>query len=93
MRYKFFNSSGEEGHLYSFSTDLEKIGLEWDVQIENGSFIEVISEPILIQRPKYGGIISVSKIRANVARDYHTIIKDFWIPTNCIVELQSNSSN
>jgi hypothetical protein len=87
-KHRFFNPAAEEGYLYSFSTDLEKIGLEWDVQIQNGAFIEVISEPLHIQRPKYGGMISVTKIRADVAQDYHTILKEFWIPTVCIQEVK-----
>jgi hypothetical protein len=85
-KHRFFNPAAEEGYLYSFSTDLEKIGLEWDVQIRNGAYIEVISEPLYIQRPKYGGMISVTKIKADVSQDYHTIIKEFWIPTACILE-------
>ncbi len=92
-RYKLFNNLHKEGHVYSFSTDLEKIGLEWDVQLANGSYIELVSEPLYIQRPKYGGMISVTKIRANVSPDFHTIMKEFWIPTESILELESEPSN
>ena len=88
-KYKFFNPSGEEGVSYNFSTDLEKIGLEWDVQLVNGSYIDVISEPLIIERPKYGGSISVTKIMADIAQDYHTIIKEFWVPTAFIQEVKN----
>ena len=87
----FFNPTNEMGHVFSFSTDLEKIGSDWDVRIENGIYIEPISDPFEIYRQKYG-TISVTKVKADVADDYHTVIKEFWIPTDCVVELKNNVS-
>lgn len=79
-KYKFVNSSYELGHAFKFSSKLEKIGLEWDVPLLNGTYIEIISDPIEIIHPQYG-TISVIKVKADVATDYHTVIKEFWIPT------------
>ena len=90
-RFIFFNSDQEVGYVYSFSTDLEKVGLEWDVRIKNGTYIEVLSEPLEIYRQKYG-TISVIKVRADVADDYHTVIKEFWIPANHVMELKEDVS-
>lgn len=87
--FMFFNPLGEKGHVYNYSSDLEKIGMEWDVAIANGTYIDVISEPFEIDRPKYGGLISVIKIKADVATDYHTIIKEFWVPTTCVIDLKN----
>lgn len=89
-KFMFFNPLGKNGDAYSFSSDLEKIGLEWDVSLSNGTMIDVISDPIEIDRPQYGGIISVIKIKADVATDYHQIIKEFWVPTHCVLELKYN---
>ena len=85
----FFHPDGYEGKSFRFSTDLEKVGVEWDVAIQQGTYVDVISEPIEIHRPKYGAI-SVIRIRADVATDYHTIIKEFWVPVNCIIEASDN---
>ena len=85
----FFHPDGYEGKSFRFSTDLEKVGVEWDVAIQHGTYVDVISEPIEIHRPKYGAI-SVIRIRADVATDYHTIIKEFWVPVNCIIETSDN---
>ena len=81
-KVRFFNPDGKEGELFSYSSELEKIGSEWDVRCPNGIYVEIVSEPMIIDRPKYGGIISVTKIRADVATDYHTIVKEFWVPTH-----------
>ena len=87
-KFIFFVSSGKPDEMFKFSTDLEKIGMEWDVGIKNGTYVEPISEPVQIDRPKYGGIITVIKIKADVATDYHTIIKEFWIPTSTLVSIE-----
>jgi hypothetical protein len=87
-KFMFFNIMGEKDESFKFSSDLEKIGTEWDVEIRNGTFVEPISEPTEIDRPKYGGMISVIKIRADVATDYHTIIKEFWIPTITLINIE-----
>ena len=68
---------------------MEKIGSEWDVGVQNGTYVDLISEPVQIDRPKYGGIITVIKVKADVATDYHTIIKEFWIPTNTLVSIEN----
>jgi hypothetical protein len=86
--FMFFNIRGDTDESFKFSTDLEKIGTEWDVEIKNGTFVEPISEPVEIDRPKYGGMISVIKIRADVAHDFHTIIKEFWIPTSTLINVE-----
>jgi hypothetical protein len=89
-KYIFLHPDGYEGKLFNFSSDLEKIGIEWDVSIRNGTYIDVISEPIEITRPQYGAI-SVVKIKADVATDYHTIIKEFWVPITCVVKVENNA--
>lgn len=85
-KYMFFKRPGEVGDSYNFSTDLEKIGIDWDVSIQNGTYVDIISEPLEITREKYG-TIWVVKIKADVATDYHTIIKEFWVPTSCVFEV------
>lgn len=84
-KFMFFHPDGLKDKSYNFSSDFEKIGLEWDVSIRNGTWVDVISDPVEISHPKYG-IISLVKIKADVATDYHTIIKEFWVPVNCIIE-------
>lgn len=91
-RFAFYHPDGYEGKSYQFSTDLEKIGIEWDVSILQGTHVDVISEPVEIHRPKYGKI-SVVKIRADVATDYHTIIKEFWVSSHCVVSLENNETS
>ena len=83
-KFVFFKLPGEKGDLYKFSSDLEKIGSEWDVEIQNGTYVDVISDPVKIARPSYG-TMTVVKIRADIATDYHTIIKEFWVPVDCIM--------
>ncbi len=90
-KYMFFNPDGEKGKSYNFSTDFDKIGLEWDVSIRNGTYVDVISKPVEINHPKYG-IISLIKIKADVATDFHTIIKEFWVPVNCVIYLENNET-
>ena len=90
-KFIFFNPSGEPDEVFKFSSDIEKIGLEWDVGIQNGTYVDPISEPVQIDRPKYGGIISVIKVKADVATDYHTIIKELWIPTCSLVSIEGES--
>ena len=90
-KFIFFKLPGEKGDAYRFSTDLEKIGLQWDVTIQNGTYVEVISEPLEITRPSYG-TISVLKIRANIMPDYHTVIKEFWVPAYCVLEIEENET-
>ena|ERR1700728_4023825 len=89
--FRFLHSGAEKGELFSFSSELENIGVKNDVSIQNGTYVEVISEPIMINRPKYGGDIYVVMIRADIAVDYHTIVKEFWVPTNLIVRVEKNT--
>lgn len=37
-----------KGHMFSFSSTLEKIGHEWDVELQSGTYVLVISEPVEI---------------------------------------------
>lgn len=83
-KYIFYHPDGIERQSYNFSSDLEKIGYTWDVSIRNGTSIDIISDPVEIERPKYGRIL-VIKIRANIVDDYHTIIKEFWVPIECVM--------
>ncbi len=76
---------------YKFSSDLEKVGIEWDISILNGTYVDVISEPIEIERPQYGGLIRLVKVRADVATDFHEIIKEFWVPENSVHKIESAS--
>lgn len=87
-KFMFFNPDGELGEPFKFSTDLDKVGLEWDVVIPNGIFVDVISSPVEISSEKYG-VISLVKIRADIAPDYHTIIKEFWVPSRCVIDVAS----
>lgn len=87
-KFIFFTPSGSRNERFKFSSDLEKIGMEWDVSIQNGAYVDKISEPIEISRAQYGGIISVVKVKADVSTDYHTIIKEFWIPINTLISIE-----
>lgn len=89
-KHMFFNPAGKMGEAFRFSSDLEKIGSEWDVAIANGTYVQIISDPVEITRPKYG-TFSVVRIKADVATDYHTIIKELWVPVICIVDLENNA--
>jgi len=86
-KFMFYHPYGGEGKSYNFSSKLDKIGSEWDVSIKNGTGIEIVSDidPVTLDHPKYG-IISLVKIKADVSTDYHTIIKEFWVPVDCIIE-------
>jgi hypothetical protein len=87
----FFNTMGTENELFGFSTTLDKIGVELDVSLRNNTQVLILSEPLEINVPKYGGVISVTKIRADVATDYHAIIKEFWVPTATLSEIKNAS--
>ncbi len=88
-KFIFQHPDGDVGDAFQFSSDIDKIGEEWDVSIQNGTYVDVISGPIELDRPKYGRI-TVIKIRADVATDYHTIIKEFWVPIACVIEVENN---
>lgn len=90
-KYVFFNPSEKKGHMFRFSSDIEKIGLEWDVSLANGSYVDVISDPIQINRAPYGDM-SIVKIKADVAADYHTVVKEFWVPTMCIYKVEEDEA-
>jgi hypothetical protein len=83
----FFNHSGDDNQRFGYSSTLDKIGHELDVSLKNNTVVLVISEPVVIDVPKYGGMISVTKIRADVSEDYHTIVMEFWVPTITLVEI------
>lgn len=85
-KFMFFKLPGKKGDAFQFSSDLSKVGLEWDVSVQNGTFIEVISDPVEVSTTQYG-TLSLIKVKADVATDYHTIIKEFWVPESCIIKL------
>lgn len=91
-KFIFFHPDGETGKPFRFSSDLEKVGKEWDVSIKNGTYVDVISGPVEISSPKYG-ILTLVKVKADVATDYHTIIKEFWVPTSCIISAEDNETS
>jgi hypothetical protein len=82
-----FKHFGENGDSFLFSTDFKKIGSVFDVSIQNGTGIDIISDTITLDHPKYG-FMSLIKIKADIATDYHTVIKEFWIPIDCVVDLR-----
>jgi len=88
----FFKQPGEKGDSFNFSTDINKVGSEWDVSIQNGTYVDIISDPVTIDNYKYG-IISLIKVKADIATDYHTIIKEFWIPVDCVIKTSSLKQN
>jgi hypothetical protein len=83
----FFNPNGEEDQSFNFSSTLEKVGVEWDCTLKNNSIVIVLSEPVEIDSPKYGNIW-LTKIKANMATDFHTIIGEFWVPTITLVDIE-----
>lgn len=90
--YMFYNPTAEVGHVFKFSSDIEKIGIEWDVAVKNGTLVDIISDPIEITRPQYG-TFTVVKIKADVAIDYHTIVREFWVPTMCVYKVEKNETS
>lgn len=86
-KFIFSKPLEEKGALCGFSSVLHKIGIENDVVLQNGCYVEVLSEPLKINSPKYGELI-ISKIQADVSTDYHTITKVCWIPTQYITEIK-----
>lgn len=84
----FLMQGGAEDEVFGFSSTLDKIGIELDVGLKNNTMVLVLSEPVVIDVAKYGGLISITKIRADVSTDYHTIIMDFWVPTTTLVETE-----
>jgi hypothetical protein len=87
-KHIFFKSPGEKGYKYNFSTEINKIGSEWDVSIQNGTYIDILgdlTDPIIIDSPVHGNL-SLILIRAYVSDDFNTIIKTFYVPVDCIIE-------
>ena len=68
---------------FSFSSDLDQIGTLFDVTVAAGTRVGILSDPITLTHPKYG-ILNIQMVEADVATDYHTIIKKFWIPIEFI---------
>ena len=79
----FFKYPGNKGDLYKFCPNLEKIGSEFDTQIQNGTYVDIISDPVEAWHP-HAGVLSVIKIRADISVDYHTIFKEFWVPVDSV---------
>lgn len=90
-KFLFFKEGHGEDESFSFSTDLDKVGSVWDVSIKNGTFIDVISDSVTIDSPKYG-MITLVKIKADVATDFHTVIKEFWVPTSCVHRVEKDET-
>jgi hypothetical protein len=91
-KWIFSHPDAKKDQLFKFSTDLNKVGVEWDVSIKNGTVVDVISDPVTIDSDKYG-TVELIKVKADVATDYHTIIKEFWVPVNCVVESKKQWEN
>lgn len=89
-KFIFFHLLGEKGDAFNFSTDLEKVGVVWDVSIQNGTGVDIISEPVTIDTAKYG-IITLVKIKADISLDYHSIIKEFWVPATYVHKVESHN--
>lgn len=85
----FQHPDGVPGKAFKFSSELDKVGVEWDVSIRNGTYVEIISDPVVIERAPYGALTLI-KIKADIATDYHTIIKEFWVPADCVVKVEKN---
>lgn len=86
--HMFFHPGGAMGEAFRFCSDLEKIGKEWDRAIRNGTYVEIISDPIELNKEPYGKM-TVVKIKADVATDYHTIIQELYVPIGCIIKSES----
>lgn len=86
MKKYFFEIKGyEKGREFKFCSELEKIGSQLDVAIINGTYVEVISEPILITTTKYGKI-NVVKVRKNNN-------EELWIPKRDLYEINLHFLN
>ena len=73
---------------FGFASQFEDIGHvdKHDVRLKNATKVLILSEPAIAEHPTLGPLW-VTKIRADVSRDYHTIIKEFWVPTNLLIKL------
>lgn len=87
QKARFFNPNGAADEVFSFSSTLEKMGAEWDCSLKNNSIVIIISEPIQIDSPKYGKMW-LTKIKANMASDFHLIMGEFWVPTITLVDIE-----
>lgn len=83
----FLQSVDSPNKMYSFSSTLEKVGVEWDCSLQNNTAVLILSDPVEVHREKYGAI-SLTKIRANVATDFHTIMQEMWVRTDCLVDIR-----
>lgn len=64
--FVFFKKPGEKGDLFRFSSNLEKIGIEWDVEIQNGTYVEMISNPVSIEKKPYGKVQVIPRVGFDV---------------------------
>jgi hypothetical protein len=86
--FVLFNLAGDIEKSYGYHSDIEKIGIERaEIAVKNGTYVKKISEPVEIDIPKYGKI-SVIKVLADIATDYHTIMAEFWAPTASVIETE-----
>lgn len=88
--HMFFHPSDKMGEAFRFCSDLEKIGKEWDRAIRNGTYVEVISDPIELNKEPYEKM-TVVKIKADVATDYHTIIQELYVPIGCVIKVEDHT--
>lgn len=86
--FVLFNLVGGIEDAYRYHSDIEKIGIEHaEIVVKNGTYVKKISEPVEIDIPKYGKM-SVIKVKADIATDYHTIMAEFWVPTTSVIETE-----
>lgn len=83
----FFRPDQDANQMFNFSSTLEKVGEGWDCQLKNNSIVLVISESIEIIHTKYGKM-TLTKIKANMAPDFHIIVGEFWVPTIFLTNIE-----
>jgi hypothetical protein len=64
------------GNALNFSSTLDKIGKELDCVINNGTAVEIVSDPFIIDTEKYGKL-EVVKVIPIIELDDK---KEIWVP-------------
>lgn len=82
QRFLYSNPDALENDWLRFSSELEKIGKDWDVQIRNNTEVIFIEGPIYLTTEKYG-IIQVAKVMGE---------KPMWIRTDHLIPLDTGDS-
>lgn len=83
----FFRYDGNDDQMFGFTSTLEKVGEEWDCEVKNKSIVIVMSDPVEMIHTKYGKM-SLTKIKANMAPDFHIIVGEFWVPTIFLTNIE-----